>query len=416
MLAEGDHDNTHPNKPKAGRTALQEYEERPEDLLDTTLFEFCERHDLQRGSKNPTYIHSKDNHRLLNYYPRYEVEANDRTKYEDYCCPYFFPSDGDKERPFYRWSNAYEYCQIGGECPKDHGQDDYYGDIPDGDLDEFEQPERPVEGDPAYFQEVVNGNAIRDEDPDNLGDREMDRAANWAWKINTYIEHPEIHDNAEVDWWEHQKQENPIDYAVQSQSTAEIERLNPLQRQVFDMVLRHYSNLREGRNPEALRINIDGPAGTGKSFLIDLLSARLQQAVANENQPNPIQRLAPTGSAAHNINGSIVHSYLSIPIDSRLRQACPSRKDDWFGGYSFFMFGDFFQLPPVGEKPLFHNAPSKEPEVDGKQAYDSIDQTLALTAIVRQEGDEQAPFREVLPALRTGQATLQHWALLSTRV
>ncbi|EGP82368.1 uncharacterized protein MYCGRDRAFT_97535 [Zymoseptoria tritici IPO323] len=219
----------------------------------------------------------------------------------------FFPSDGDKERPFYRWSNAYEYCQIGGECPKDHGQDDYYGDIPDGDLDEFEQPERPVEGDPAYFQEVVNGNAIRDEDPDNLGDREMDRAANWASKINTYIKHPEIHDNAEVDWWESHRLRRTV--AINSRNrTAEPTSASSLRHgaQALQQPQRR-------PQPEALRINIDGPTGTGKSFLINLLSARLQQAVANENQPNPIQRLAPTGSAAHNINSSIVHSYLSIP-------------------------------------------------------------------------------------------------------
>ncbi|GBC15527.2 ATP-dependent DNA helicase PIF1-like [Rhizophagus irregularis DAOM 181602=DAOM 197198] len=48
-----------------------------------------------------------------------------------------------------------------------------------------------------------------------------------------------------------------------------------------------------------------GTAGTGKSYLINIIRERLQE--------NSIV-LAPTGVAAFNIQGSIIHSALSVPI------------------------------------------------------------------------------------------------------
>ncbi|SMR46491.1 unnamed protein product [Zymoseptoria tritici ST99CH_1E4] len=189
-----------------------------------------------------------------------------------------------------------------------------------------------------------------------------------------------------------------------------------------------------------------------------MMSARLQ-AMAPDNAPNPIQRCAPTGAAAFNIRGSTIHTFLSIPvggkfallqgqplttlqnkldgvmyiivdeksmvslkllyqIDSRLRQACPRRKDQPFGGFSLLLFGDFFQLTPVGQKPLFHTKLKSEDEVNGQQSYYSIDQTTTLQTIVRQAGTKQAAFRDCLQALRLGQGhvEIQHWELLASRI
>jgi hypothetical protein len=33
-------------------------------------------------------------------------------------------------------------------------------------------------------------------------------------------------------------------------------------------------------------------------------------------------------------------------IDQRLREVFPERRDDFFGGLSVILIGDFFQLPP----------------------------------------------------------------------
>ena len=112
-------------------------------------------------------------------------------------------------------------------------------------------------------------------------------------------------------------------------------------------------------------------------------------------EDNPVLVIAPTGVAAFNINEATIHLKLSIPvgknknfdlegiglkklqerlqdisyfiideksmvgrrmlglIDTRLRQAFPDHKNEPFGGRSIIMFGDFGQLPPVFDSPMF---------------------------------------------------------------
>ena len=52
------------------------------------------------------------------------------------------------------------------------------------------------------------------------------------------------------------------------------------------------------------------------------------------------------------------HSLLGW-IDSCCRQATV-RTDTTFGGISGILVGDIAQLPPVGEKPLYHSLPKRE--------------------------------------------------------
>ncbi|EGP85202.1 uncharacterized protein MYCGRDRAFT_46150, partial [Zymoseptoria tritici IPO323] len=64
-----------------------------------------------------------------------------------------------------------------------------------------------------------------------------------------------------------------------------------------------------------IRLNIDSSASTSKSYLIKLLSARLQAiAIVDGNKPNPIARVAPTRSAIYNIRSSIIYTFLLIPV------------------------------------------------------------------------------------------------------
>jgi ATP-dependent DNA helicase PIF1 len=216
------------------------------------------------------------------------------------------------------------------------------------------------------------------------------------------------------------------------------------QRRIFLRVVEHYRNTQAGENPPPLGINIDGTAGTGKSYLIDALTKALTEMAAERGKKCPILRVAPTGIAVFNIHGATLHQALSIPVrgcptlnaqqllllqgrlnyvkyiildeksmigrrllskvDSRFRDGFPQQRDDYFGGCSMLMFGDFGQLPPVGDSPLFdlHQRDGSTDAVleanHGRDTYLSLRENLTLNRIMRQRGedDDTRKLREVL--------------------
>ena len=103
-------------------------------------------------------------------------------------------------------------------------------------------------------------------------------------------------------------------------------------------------------------------------------------------------------------------------IDSRLRQIFPGSNEP-FGGISLILMGDFYQLPLVGGKALYSPQPLTDPmELAGRNAYESLNQTIELTVPQRQQGVGQEPFRNALEGFRYNQPTLEQWELLCTRV
>ncbi|KAM4062490.1 PIF1-like helicase [Hirsutella rhossiliensis] len=220
--------------------------------------------------------------------------------------------------------------------------------------------------------------------------------------------------------------------------------LNPQQRLVYDTFMGHF----QAQNPTQILLHVDGGGGTGKSFLIKVLSSHLQAAALPNS--SPICRVAPTGVASNQIQGSTIHSLLRLPvgadaaalqsrlrhvkylvideksmlgleqlarIDSRLRQAFPQRSLEFFGGVSVLLVGDFFQLPPVRQKPLYSTSTSLSSlERRGQVAYRLFDRTVFLTTVQRQVGDDQAQFRQALQELREVKLSIPSWNLLSNRV
>ena len=161
---------------------------------------------------------------------------------------------------------------------------------------------------------------------------------------------------------------------------------------------------------------------------------------------------APTGVAAFNIEGQTLHSLLSLPVrgdfkdlegerlhqmqqslanmeyliidemsmvgrtilgqvDKRLRQVFPHHADTLFGGCSCLLFGDFGQLPPVMDLPLYTTAARSALSDLGSTAYQHA---VVLEQVMRQSGQNpaQVQFRSILLRLRNACLTEDDWKQL----
>ena len=191
---------------------------------------------------------------------------------------------------------------------------------------------------------------------------------------------------------------------------------------------------------------VSGTAGTGKSYLIKCLRLLLNERV---------RVAAPTGVAAFNIEGHTLHSLFSLPtkgdfknlqgerlhkmqqsladmkyliidemsmvgrkmfgqVDQRLRQVFPHQADVLFGGCSCLLFGDFGQLPPVMDLPLYTTVLRTDLSDLGSAAYQSFDRAVILDQVMRQSGEDsdQVLFRDILLRLRDGRVTEDDWKQL----
>lgn len=238
-------------------------------------------------------------------------------------------------------------------------------------------------------------------------------------------------------------------FTTRSQSNVDevvIATFNSMQSLAYDVVKKHFdSPIRQS----PLHLIINGVAGTGKSYLISAFKRLLQRSCVVS---------ATTGKAAFSINGITIHSLLNLPvgprgkkdltgqslarlqarlldikyilideysmlgqallgwIDKRCRQAT-GIQDKLFGGISFTFFGDPAQLPPVGDKTLYHSMPSGIIPEQGHLAYLTFDKVVKLSLNQRVQGTDtaQCTFRDLLMRLRTGDSTEQDWELLLTR-
>ena len=209
-------------------------------------------------------------------------------------------------------------------------------------------------------------------------------------------------------------------------------------------------------------MKIDGIAGIGKSFLIWAITTALREFFSDEAiTDDPVVRLAPTGVAAFGIHGWTINFGLMIPVkegsefnqlgqsslahfqtqwkeikllildeksmvgrsqvgrmDHRLRQDHPKNADEIFGEIPTIFFGDFGQLPPVGDSLMYSDKPSaycSALHAKGRCVFESFKQSVTLNPIYHQIGQspEQVAFREALLRLRTYSTTSEDFELLS---
>ncbi|KAB2111480.1 hypothetical protein AG0111_0g1919 [Alternaria gaisen] len=295
------------------------------------------------------------------------------------------------------------------------------------------------------------------EEADLLGRRDVDDV-DWLPRV--------AHEAVNKDFWKEAKGVTGDDYDMSSVE-GDYNGLEAKQKQAYDTVVNHCEQWLEHRSdssaaaPNQLLLHIDGPGGSGKTHVVRLISAKLKQLAQSFGYNDEVlRRAAPTGVAAFNISGRTLHSLFRLPVKTkvydplsrenlkhlqnhlvnvgyliideksmvglrilhflnrRLREAFPGR-DQEFGGMNIIIMGDFYQLPPVGEHPMYFSKKTHDPDVaQAQRLYCRFDKTITLNVVKRQTGIDAIAeaFRQCLDHLRHDRVDVKDWKLLSSRV
>ena len=219
--------------------------------------------------------------------------------------------------------------------------------------------------------------------------------------------------------------------------------LNPEQRRIFDDLV---ERLMDVNNSDPFYLYIGGEAGTGKSYLLRLLmeaARRIPKMSGKELDKPHYLAMAPTGVAAYIIQGMTIESALGIMPGSNksFKVGGQSRNsqfrfiyDDllllfldeismvdanklniinlkmqeirgnnlFMGGVSIICFGDFGQLPPVGNQMIWGNCNTdSRPEV-APNLWDDNFKIYYLTTKMRSRDEK---YSEVCDQVRRGELT-----------
>ena len=113
----------------------------------------------------------------------------------------------------------------------------------------------------------IGPNAVIDYSSD-LRSRDMDQNHDW---INDAQQHYSSTDLENANIFVHQASSNGWDNPKVENNLVDYQTLNEKQKIVFKRIESHYHNILMGHQVEPLRIIIMGTAGTGKSYLIEVI-------------------------------------------------------------------------------------------------------------------------------------------------
>ena len=309
---------------------------------------------------------------------------------------------------------------------------------------------------------------------DNLNKENEDHIASDDDASDYDVDLGEIH--KEYDWQTHRRELKLTDselkeaegFVVQKkQSTATLTRnqcsvdpctLNTKQKKAYKFIEAWIDSMeKDPENTKPIYLNISGRAGCGKTYFLNCVAQ-----YAKNVSSNFLLKAAPTGTAAFLIGGDTLHSMFKLPLqvstkkdisdlsletlnelqaifknckilvideksmvglymmyqlDKRLKEIKSTNSDLPFGGISVVLMGDFAQLPPVGDKPMFTRDTKSLSRCQsfGKMLFVYFDKTIIFDEIMRQQGDDQKTFREVLDRLADGSFNEEEYNILKQR-
>ncbi|KAG6020054.1 hypothetical protein E4U40_006440 [Claviceps sp. LM458 group G5] len=268
------------------RSLYVKYLERDVEYEATTFFTFLTRHNTNRPQ--PQRLADEVRDRILRYVPRYRSDPEHLT-YSDYCrlkvvlhVPWrVYPSlpvtiDSTE---YVTWEDAFHHLR--NRDPR-RLRSDYIDEIPtlEEEIDEFKAADLGEESNDTYFQELLDARLHEADhgNPDDLGSRPLDLTANWDAYVGKYSEEPPdlLLPTAKDEYSKSLKASTSINLDYGTEALNAEASLNTEQRLLFLTIVEHYERALGGLGPDPLRVNVDGCAGTGKSYTIQLVSSRLE--------------------------------------------------------------------------------------------------------------------------------------------
>ena len=317
-----------------------------------------------------------------------------------------------------------------------HGQDDEDDQRQDESDDDDSEVDAPIEENVDDWMLLCRINQQFQEAGNQMSDNE---AVDWFEEVRA-VPRDMLRESP---GWIYSKRKEAEELGQQYQEdqlcVSDPETLNDKQRLAFDLITSQNDD-----NAKPVHMIVSGTAGTGKTYLISAVKQVLGAHCIVT---------ATTGIAAFSINGQTLHSAAQLPIreyrdlqgdslqrlqlrlegkrflivdemsmighkmlsslDNRLR-AGTGNQDIPFGGMSVILMGDFGQLPPVGDKPMYVKGNGSVVSDHGHSLYLMFDSVIILEQVMRQAGEdtETITFRGLLMRMRNGKVTEEDWKLL----